>query len=84
MQSAQDHSTRPRSRPIIWLATAVLLALAAACYWYDIEHQSHIVRALTWGLILACPLMHLFGHRHGGHRHGAESGGGDPPRSEQT
>ncbi|MDP3857316.1 MAG: DUF2933 domain-containing protein [Stagnimonas sp.] len=54
-------------RTKLWIATAVLLVLAAACYWYGVEHQSHIAKALFWTLILACPLMHLFGHS--GHRH---------------
>jgi len=24
---------------------------------------------LIWGIILICPLMHLFGHNHSGHNH---------------
>jgi hypothetical protein len=41
------------------------------------EHRAHVLGALPYLLLLACPLMHLFmhhGHRHGGasrrpHRH---------------
>jgi len=87
MQSAHEHPpsghrSKPSRRALAWLATAVLLALAAACYWYATEHQSHIAQALTWLLILACPLMHLFGHGHGGHRHGSSdaSDSVDPAR----
>lgn len=69
MQSIHEHPSWPSRQSIIWLVTAALLALAAACSWYGLEHQSHIARALTWALILACPLMHRFGHRPGGHRH---------------
>lgn len=62
------HRTGQR-RALLWLATVVLLALAAACYWYGTAHGSHITQAFTWALVLACPLMHLFGHGHGAHRH---------------
>lgn len=71
MQSIHEHPSGLSRRTKLWLATGVLLALAAACYWYSTAHQSHITLVLFWGLILACPLMHIFGH--GGHRHGADS-----------
>jgi peptidoglycan/LPS O-acetylase OafA/YrhL len=55
-----------------WLAPAagVALAVFAICVLMT-EHLSHVPRALTYLLILACPLVHLFGgHRHGArHRH---------------
>jgi hypothetical protein len=39
------------------------------------EHWAHVLGALPYLLILACPLMHLFMHKghggHGGHRHGS-------------
>lgn len=81
MQNAHEHPpgghrSKPSRRALAWLATAVLLMLAAACYWYAIDHQSHIARALTWVLVLACPLMHFFGHGHGRHHHGS-SGASD-------
>lgn len=65
----ETHSPSKR-RTMLWAATVVLLVLAAICYAYGTAHRNHIVQALTWLLILACPLMHLFGH--GGHRHGSE------------
>lgn len=33
------------------------------------EHYSHISQALPYLILLLCPLMHLFGHNHGGHSH---------------
>lgn len=45
-----------------------LLLLAA-------EHRAHVLGALPWLLLLACPLMHLFMHGgHGHHHHGHRSG----------
>ncbi len=34
------------------------------------EHRAHVLGALPYLLLLACPLMHLFMHGgHGGHHH---------------
>lgn len=51
------------------LALAGLLALAA--YFLFAGHRAHLLGALPYLLLLACPLMHLLMHR--GH-----GGGGDP------
>ena len=49
--------------------------LAVAGYFLVTEHTVHVLSALPWLLLLACPLMHLFMHHgHGGHRHGGSSG----------
>jgi hypothetical protein len=47
------------------------LVLAAVAGWFLwAEHRAHLLGALPYVLLLACPLMHLFMHRghHGGHR----------------
>jgi hypothetical protein len=31
------------------------------------EHADHSLQALPYVILLLCPLMHLFGHKHGGH-----------------
>lgn len=40
------------------------------------EHRAHVLGALIWLPLLACPLMHVFMHHgHGGHGgHGRQSG----------
>lgn len=43
--------------------------LAVAAYFLWTEHQAHLMGALPYLLLLACPLMHLFHHGHGGHGH---------------
>ena len=52
----------------------VLLAfLAIATFYLVTEHTAHFFGILPYGLILLCPLMHLF--MHGGHGgHGDHSG----------
>jgi len=71
MQTDHKHPQGGRRRTILWLLTGLFLALAAICFVYTSEHRSHLAQALISGLVLACPLMHLFGH--GSHRHGSSS-----------
>jgi hypothetical protein len=45
-----------------------LTAAGAALIAYD--HRVHVIGALPFLVLLACPLMHLFMHGHGGNAHG--------------
>lgn len=54
-----------------------LIAIVGAAYALLSGHGTHVLAALPYLLILACPLMHVFGHRH--HRHGRGHEGGDKP-----
>lgn len=49
---------------------ALMGFLAIAAYFLWTEHRAHVVHFLPYGLLLLCPLLHLF---HGGRR----SHGGD-------
>lgn len=52
------------------IATAVAVAILGFLIYTG--HSAHLLGALPWLLILACPLMHIF--MHGGHgAHGRES-----------
>jgi len=44
---------------------------AIGVYYLVTEHREHLIDYLPYALLIACPLMHMFGHghRHGGHRH---------------
>jgi hypothetical protein len=49
-------------------ATYVFTGFAlVGAYFLLTEHRAHVVQALPYLLLLACPLLHLF-HGHGGHR----------------
>jgi hypothetical protein len=54
--------------------------LAIAGFFLFTEHRAHVLGALPFLLLLACPLMHLFmhhdhgGHDHRGHNHGSSRG----------
>jgi hypothetical protein len=49
------------------LGLAVTVALAALGAYLLWTHTGHVAYALPYLLLLVCPLMHLFGHRHGRH-----------------
>jgi hypothetical protein len=48
-----------------WIACGGFLAIAVAMNWE--EHKAHILGALPYLFLLACPLMHILMHR--GHDH---------------
>lgn len=58
------------------------LGLAAAVAWMFYRHNAHLLQLLPFLFILACPLMHIFGHgshgAHGGHDHQDQ-----PPRGDE-
>lgn len=43
------------------------LVVAALGVYLLVTHKGHVVYALPYLILLACPLMHFFGH---GHKHG--------------
>jgi hypothetical protein len=55
--------------------------LAIAAFFLLTEHTAHVLGALPWLLLGACPLMHLFMHHGGTHRHGDDSNTGREDRS---
>ena len=58
-----------RARPM--LATIGFLIVAA--FFLTTEHRAHLFGALPFLLLLACPLLHMFGHGgHGGHARSEE------------
>jgi DUF2933 family protein len=44
---------------------ALLFSIAVTLLWN--EHESHFLGILPYLLLLACPLLHLFGYRHERH-----------------
>lgn len=58
----------------------VFFSFAVIAVFYLLkEHYAHVVGSLPYLLLLACPLMHLFGHgRHGKH-HAHEARKGEQP-----
>lgn len=55
--------------PLGWVVT---LALAALGVYLFVNHTGHVVAALPYLLLTACPLMHLFMHGGHGHHHGKQ------------
>nr|WP_223620586.1 DUF2933 domain-containing protein [Lysobacter sp. ESA13C] len=57
----------------IWRAAAFTIAVMAV-YYLLTRHAAHAFGVLPYLLILACPLMHLFGHRRHGKPEHRDSG----------
>lgn len=59
--------------PSFWTtryAVGLLVIGTVAAYFLLTEHLAHVVGALPFLLLLACPLMHAFMHHgHGDHAH---------------
>lgn len=43
----------------------VALSLAALGLYLIFTHTGHVLTALPYLILLACPLLHFFGHSHG-------------------
>lgn len=73
----------PAARPAWWrtpTGITVLGFVLVAAFYILREHDAHALGLLPYLVILACPLLHLFGHgSHGGHRHGAGAEGDAEP-----
>ena len=52
--------------PVLWV---FWIFAAVGAYFLFTEHREHVIQYLPYVLLMACPLMHIFGHRHGGHHH---------------
>lgn len=76
----RESSPRPGAPPPpFWrsrsaIAFLVMGAVAAWILWA--EHRAHLLGALPYLILLACPLMHLFMHR-GHHGRHADRANGD-------
>jgi hypothetical protein len=73
---AHDHP-QGEHPPRFWLSRrgvgCVVLAVVAGWFLWQ-EHRAHLLGALPYLIVLACPLMHVFMHRgHKGH-HGQHPG----------
>ncbi|MDX8477945.1 DUF2933 domain-containing protein [Mesorhizobium sp. VK24D] len=72
-----DNGSEPRRRGF-WTSTTGLLTiafLAIAAFFLVSEHRAHALGFLPWLLLLACPLLHVFGHGGHGGPHGHSSDG---------
>ncbi len=72
MNTIEQHNVGRSSGRSYWLGFCLLAAIAVFFLWE--EHKAHILGVLTWSLLLACPLIHLFMHR--GHGHSSIHGQG--------
>ncbi|WP_342246280.1 DUF2933 domain-containing protein [Pseudomonas sp. OTU5201] len=67
------HSDDEGSPPSFWgsrYSVGLVVMGGVAGYFLLTEHLAHVLQALPYLLLLACPLMHVFMHHgHVGHQH---------------
>ena len=72
-QDAQQHESARLPSGAQWVFIAFV---AIAAIFLLMEHRAHMLGALPYLILLACPLMHFFMHGghggHGGHSHGSD------------
>lgn len=61
-------------------ALGYLVIGAVAAYFLLTEHLAHVIGALPFMLLLACPLMHVFMHH--GHGYHSRHQDAEPPNDE--
>lgn len=59
------------------------MLLVIGVFYVVREHFVHVSQALPYLILLLCPLMHIFGHHHGGHGHSHQPGNPDTPTDEK-
>ena len=72
MKHEHDDNQAP---PRVWrsrYAIGYLVIGTIAAYFLLTEHLAHVIGALPFLLLAACPLMHVFMH-HGHHRHAEQN-----------
>lgn len=72
-----DHDRDAHSHPPFWrtrYAFGWLILIAISAYFLITQHLAHLMGALPYLLLAACPLMHLFMH-HGHRPHGDDQAG---------
>jgi len=58
------------------ITSAIFAGIALVLLWSD--HKNHLLGALPWLILLACPLLHKFMHGgHGSNHHGRQADEGD-------
>ena len=73
-------SSKPTAFKLLWVGACLVGAIVVFFLWD--EHQAHILGALPYLFLLACPFMHLFMHH--GHGHCHDHGDGGPAERRTT
>jgi hypothetical protein len=71
---AETYMTEPRVPRLSRTHLVLAGFLAVAAFFLVTEHRAHVLGALPWLLLAACPLMHLM-HHHGHSHHPNDASG---------
>lgn len=61
MSERESNPQNGRAALPVWLGLCLFLVMAAFLLWE--EHRAHILGALPYLFLLACPFIHFFLHR---------------------
>jgi Protein of unknown function (DUF2933) len=82
-----NHHEGHDAPPSFWssrYAIGLVVIGGVATYFLWTEHRAHLLGLLSYALLLACPLMHVFMHhgpgRHGHHHDAPNDTGTSAPR----
>jgi hypothetical protein len=64
MTTHDAHEERSEDTYNRWLRAGLVVLGAIAFFFLWEEHRAHLLGALPWLLLLACPAMHFLMHRH--------------------
>lgn len=62
-----DAQSSPTGARLPWWVVAAIVTGAGLLLFWD-QHRSHLLAALSWLLLIACPLLHFVMHRNHSHR----------------
>ena len=70
--SKSDANEKQPNSSFVMRNWPIFLILSIISFYLVTEHTAHLLGALPWLILLACPFIHIFmhrGHEHGGHNH---------------
>ncbi len=71
--------------PVNWgLLIVLVLAMGILLFFLLTEHTAHLYGILPFLFLLACPFLHMLGHRHDGNSHRHEDRQTDDRESPST
>ncbi|MBT8764846.1 DUF2933 domain-containing protein [Metapseudomonas boanensis] len=68
----ESHCHDPELATPLWRSKeeiALIMLVVIGLFYVAREYYGHLSQSLPYLILLLCPLMHLFGHNHGGHSH---------------
>lgn len=73
----ENQQMRETAKSVLRSKWVLIGFLGAAAFFLWTEHRAHLLGALPYLILLACPVMHFFHHGHGHHHADGAQAPGD-------